>query len=159
MVLGVGMLVWSGVIHIHLWTAGYRSIPVIGWLFLFQAIAAFVLGAVVLITRHPVPATIGALLLGSTAVGLVWSVEWGLFGFQDSFDAPLAMESLGVESAGAVVLILASVLAWRGRRRRDARERRGNPRRTEAEPRLLISIAEAHESGARASQIDCHGEV
>jgi hypothetical protein len=126
MVLGAGMLVWSGAIHLHLWTAGYSSIPTIGWLFLFQAVAAFVLASIVLITRHSVSATVAALFLGSTAMGLVWSAEWGLFGFQDSFSAPLATESLGVESAGAVVLILASALAWRGRRRRVGRALNGS---------------------------------
>lgn len=117
MVLGAAMLVWSGVIHLHLWMAGYRSIPTIGWLFLLQAVAAFVLAAVLVASRRLVAAAAGALFLASTAVGLVWSVEWGLFGFQDRFSAPFATESLGVEAAGVAVLACACVLA-RGMRRR-----------------------------------------
>ncbi|MGH8987258.1 MAG: hypothetical protein ACRDXC_01495 [Acidimicrobiales bacterium] len=118
MLPGTAMLVWSGAIHLQLWTDGYRSVPTIGWLFLFQAVTAFVLGAAVVVTRHPLAAAIGALFLVSTAIGLVWSAEWGLFGFQDSFGAPFAAESLGVEWGGAVALILAGYLGWRVGRRR-----------------------------------------
>lgn len=115
MVLGAAMVVWSGAIHLDLWTAGYRSLPTIGWLFLFQAVVAFVAGATVVVTRRVEAAAAGALLLASTAMGLVWSVEWGLFGFQDRYGAPFATESLGVESAGVVVLVIACVLARRRR--------------------------------------------
>ncbi len=110
---GSAMLVWSGAIHLHLWSAGYRSIPTIGWLFLFQAVSAFVLAASVLLTRRPVVAAAGALFLAATAIGLVWSVEWGLFDFQDSFGAPFATQSLGVETAGAVALAVAGAVIWR----------------------------------------------
>lgn len=111
MVLGSAMIVWSGVIHLDLRSQGYSSIRTIGWLFLAQAITAFVLGAVVLITRRALAAAAGAVFLASTIGGLVWSVEWGLFGFQDSFSAPFATQSLGVEAAGAVVLLVACALA------------------------------------------------
>ncbi len=118
---GAATLVWSGVIHLRLWTDGYSTIPTIGWMFMVQAITAFVLGAIVVVTRHPVAAAAGALFLAATAMGLVWSVEWGLFGFQDSFSAPFAAESLGVESAGAVVLLLAGAVVWHARHARHAR--------------------------------------
>jgi hypothetical protein len=121
MALGAALLVWSGAIHLHLWASGYKSVPTIGWLFLLQSISAFVLGATVLVTRHPVPAAAGALFLASTIGGLVWSVELSLFGFRDSFSAPFATESLGVESAGIVVLALASAVSWRSRLRRRGR--------------------------------------
>src|ERR1700722_17356701 len=45
---GGGLLIATGAIHLDLYLTGYRSIPTIGWLFLFQVIAAFVLGAAVL---------------------------------------------------------------------------------------------------------------
>ncbi len=120
---GSAMLIWSGAIHLHLWTDGYRSIPTIGWLFLLQAITAFVLAAAVLVTRHPLIAAAGGVFLASTAIGLVWSVEWGLFDFQDSFTAPFATESLGVESAGVVALLLAGAVVRHARRRRGVRVR------------------------------------
>jgi hypothetical protein len=44
-VAGAALLVWSGVIHLQLWSDGYRGIPVIGPLFLLQGIASIVLAA------------------------------------------------------------------------------------------------------------------
>ena len=48
------LLVWSAVIHFHLWseTGGYRSLPAIGPLFLLQSIVGLVLGVGV-VTRSP----------------------------------------------------------------------------------------------------------
>ena len=40
-IAGAGLLAVTGAIHLDLYQTGYRSIPVIGWLFLVQAIAAF----------------------------------------------------------------------------------------------------------------------
>jgi hypothetical protein len=40
---GGGLLIATGAIHLDLYLTGYRSIPTIGGLFLFQVIAAFVL--------------------------------------------------------------------------------------------------------------------
>ncbi len=47
-VAGGGLLIATGAIHLDLYLTGYKSIPTIGWLFLLQVIAAFVLGAAVL---------------------------------------------------------------------------------------------------------------
>ena len=42
--VGGGLLIAAGAIHLDLYLTGYRSIPTIGWLFLLQVIAAFGLG-------------------------------------------------------------------------------------------------------------------
>ena len=47
---GAGLLIAAGAIHLDLYLTGYRTIPVIGWLFLLQVIAAFGLGLAVLAT-------------------------------------------------------------------------------------------------------------
>jgi 5-methylthioadenosine/S-adenosylhomocysteine deaminase len=47
-VAGAGLLIAAGAIHLDLYLTGYRTIPVIGWLFLLQVIAAFGLGLAVL---------------------------------------------------------------------------------------------------------------
>ena len=39
----------TAAIHLDLYVTGYRTIPTIGWLFLLQIIAAFVLGLAVLV--------------------------------------------------------------------------------------------------------------
>src|SRR3984957_10168096 len=49
-VAGAGLLIATGAIHLDLYLTGYRTIPTIGWLFLLQVIAAFVLGLAVLAT-------------------------------------------------------------------------------------------------------------
>jgi hypothetical protein len=49
-VAGAGLLIAAGAIHLDLYLTGYRTIPVIGWLFLLQVIAAFGLGLAVLAT-------------------------------------------------------------------------------------------------------------
>ncbi|HEV3292640.1 MAG TPA: hypothetical protein VG123_27010, partial [Streptosporangiaceae bacterium] len=46
--VGGGLLIATGAIHLDLYLTGYRSIPTIGWLFLLQIIVAFGLGVVVL---------------------------------------------------------------------------------------------------------------
>ena len=49
-VAGAGLLIAAGAIHLDLYLTGYRTIPVIGWLFLLQVIAAFGLALAVLAT-------------------------------------------------------------------------------------------------------------
>src|SRR5260221_4517017 len=54
---GAGLLIATGAIHLDLYVTGYRTIPTIGWLFLLQVIAAFVLGAApAALGRRPAPA-------------------------------------------------------------------------------------------------------
>lgn len=117
MVVGAVFVAWSAWIHLDLWQNGYRQIPTIGTLFLLQTIAGFSLAAVVALTRRLLPALAGAAFLLSTLGGLIWSVEWGLFGFQDSFNAPFAGLALAVEIIGVVVLLGASVLRIKSVRR------------------------------------------
>ena len=47
-VAGSGLLIATAAIHLDLYLTGYQTIPVIGWLFLLQVIAAFALGLAVL---------------------------------------------------------------------------------------------------------------
>jgi hypothetical protein len=115
--VGAVWLVVSSVIHLHLWSTGYRHIPTIGPLFLLQGVAGIALALVVGVTRRAWAALAGAVFAGSTIGGLLVSVEVGLFGFKDSLSAPDATLSLAVESAALVVLAVAVLLA--GHRPRD----------------------------------------
>lgn len=105
MFAGAALVAWSAVIHLHLWTIGYRHIPSIGPLFLFQSIAGFVIASAIAGTRRAIPALVGAALLASSVGGLLLSAWVGLFGFHDGLDAPFAKLSLVVEGAGIAVLI------------------------------------------------------
>ncbi len=88
-VAGAGLLIAAGAIHLDLYLTGYRTIPVIGWLFLLQVIAAFALGLAVLATGgRPVlagrlAAAGGAGFALATLGGYLLSVWTGLFGFRE----------------------------------------------------------------------------
>jgi predicted lipoprotein with Yx(FWY)xxD motif len=80
---GTGLLVASGAIHLDLYLTGYRTIPTIGWMFLLQAITAFLLAAALGLTGSWFVAAMGAGFAASTLVGYLLSVWIGLFGFKE----------------------------------------------------------------------------
>ena len=80
---GAALLVASGAIHLDLYLTGYRTIPTIGWLFLLQVIAAFVLAAAIALTASPLAAAAGAGFAISTLGGYLLSLWVGLFGFTE----------------------------------------------------------------------------
>jgi len=57
---GAGLLAATGAVHLDLYLTGYRSIPMLGWLFLLQLITAFGLAAAVLATGSRLIAAAGA---------------------------------------------------------------------------------------------------
>jgi len=81
---GAGLLAATGAIHLDLYLTGFRSIPVIGWLFLLQVIAAFGLAAVTLVSGSRLAAAAGAGFALSTLGGYLLSVWIGLFGFKEA---------------------------------------------------------------------------
>src|SRR5271169_2101730 len=82
-VVGSGLLIATGAIHLDLYLTGYRTIPTIGWLFLLQVIAAFGLGLIVLSTGSRLVSAAGALFALSTLGGYLLSLRIGLFGFRE----------------------------------------------------------------------------
>jgi len=80
---GAGLLFATGAIHLDLYLTGYRTIPTIGWLFLLQVIAAFVLGLTVLVLGLRLAAAAGALFALSTLGGYLLSIWIALFGFRE----------------------------------------------------------------------------
>jgi predicted lipoprotein with Yx(FWY)xxD motif len=79
---GAGLLIATGAIHLDLYLTGYRTIPMIGWLFLLQVIAAFVLAAGVLLGSR-LAAAAGALFALGTLGGYLLSIWVGLFNFRE----------------------------------------------------------------------------
>jgi predicted lipoprotein with Yx(FWY)xxD motif len=88
-VVGAGLLIAAGAIHLDLYLTGYRTIPTIGWLFLLQVIAAFGLGLAVLaiparfVLAGRIAAAAGAGFALATLGGYLLSVWTGLFGFKE----------------------------------------------------------------------------
>jgi plastocyanin len=87
-VVGGGLLVATGAIHLDLYLTGYRAIPTIGWLFLLQVVSAFGLGLAVLALGGTsgvgrLIAASGALFAVSTLGGYLLSMWVGLFGYKE----------------------------------------------------------------------------
>ena len=105
LVVGGLLLVWSSYIHFHLWDSeGYRHIATIGPLFLVQSIAGLVLGVLVIAIRRVWAALLGMGFALSTLAGFLISVEHGLFGFKDSWQAPFANQAFAIELTAAAIL-------------------------------------------------------
>jgi hypothetical protein len=105
---GAALLLGMAFLHGRLWVQGYRSIDVIGPLFVLDSVLAVVAAAAVLLVRRrylPVVALAGAALAAGTAGGLLLSTRVPLFGFQESLAAQDAVLSLLVEGAATVVLV------------------------------------------------------
>jgi hypothetical protein len=115
----------SGAVHLQLWAMGYRTIRVIGPLFIFQGIAGVLLSVLLLLWQRLLVVVAAAGFMVATIGGLLVSVNFGLFGFMDTFAAPYAGLSLVLESAGAVVLAVVGTALVLGHRRADQRR---NPR-------------------------------
>jgi hypothetical protein len=107
-VTGAAFLVWSAVIHLMLWSDGYKDISVIGPLFLVQAIVCIVLALAIVALRWLALLAAGAVTGVATAAGLLLSVNVGLFGYTESLSVPYATLSLAVEFTAAFVLLVAA---------------------------------------------------
>lgn len=112
---GAALLAWSAVIHLQLWSDGYRSLSVIGPLFLIQGVGGIALAVVTAVFRRVALMAAGAVTMAATAAGLLLSAGIGLFGFQESLAVPYAMNSLVVEFAGAAVLAAATAIVLAAR--------------------------------------------
>jgi hypothetical protein len=113
---GAGLIVYSGYIHLYLWGRQpypYSAIPTIGPLFLLQGIVGILIGVLVVVTRRFFAVLLGLGFMVVSVAALVIDVQVGMFGFQDSWQAPYATGTLRYEIVGAVVLLIAAaVLAW-----------------------------------------------
>ena len=107
-VAGAGLLAATGAIHLDLYLTGYRSIPVIGWLFLLQVIAAFTLAAAVLASGSRLAAAAGAGFALSTLGGYLLSVWIGLFGFTEVRTTAGIVAGVIEVAAFAVLAVLAA---------------------------------------------------
>ena len=82
-IAGAALLIASGSIHLDLYLTGYNSIPTIGWLFLLQVIAAYLLAVVIPLTGLRLAYAAGAAFAIGTLGGYLLSLKIGLFGFTE----------------------------------------------------------------------------
>jgi hypothetical protein len=115
-VAGAVLLIGIAVVHARLWSDGYRSLDVIGPLFIVNAVGATVLAIAVLLAplRYlALVALAGAALAAGTAAGLLLTTQVEVFGFKESLEAPDAVLSLWLEGAATVVLLALAALSFR----------------------------------------------
>ena len=104
------LLAWIGYIHLHLWLEGYRHIPTNGPLFLLDAVAGFILAAVVLAWPRPLAGLLAAGYTVATLGALLISLGVGLFGFRESISASYVTQSVAIEAITVLALITWTVL-------------------------------------------------
>jgi hypothetical protein len=104
-----GLLIASGLIHLHLWDIAYRHVKTLDVLFLVQVVLALLAALAVLVTRHLLVVLGAAALMAGTIVGFLLARTVGIFGFRLTFSSGLAYTVLVVE--GAAVILLAWT-AW-----------------------------------------------
>src|SRR6185437_12876337 len=139
-VTGAGLLIAAAAIHLDLYLTGYRSIPVIGGLFLLQVIAGFLAGVTVLITGSRLAAAAGAVFALATLGGYLLSVWAGLFGFTE------VRTTAGI-TAGVVEVAAFAALAALAARPRPS----GRPSRPRALPASAAAWLDGEAPGAAAA--------
>ena len=125
---GAGLLVATAAMHLDLYLTGFRTIPTIGPLFLFQVIAGFALALAILaapftpVTRRPaIDASIAAVGAGyaiATLGGYLLSLWVGLFGFHEIRSTAGTVAGILEIAAFGVLLGLAVLVydpQWLGR--------------------------------------------
>jgi len=115
-VIQAGLLVTSGLIHLHLEQTAYRHVKTIGPLFIVQFVSCLVLAAAVLVTRHTLALVASVLLAAGTIVGFVLARTVGIFNFKLPYSTTLANQVLVVEIAAIVVGVMAAWVTWRASR-------------------------------------------
>jgi len=100
--------VFSSGLAPSIFTCGWRDTghPDRRPLFLADAVGGLVLAAVLLVWPRPLAGSWGGFMI-STLGGLILSLNVGLFGFRESFEASFVVETIILESVGALAL-----LAW-----------------------------------------------
>jgi hypothetical protein len=104
-----GLLITSGLIHLHLWDIAYRHVKTLGVLFLVQVILCLLAAVALLVTRRLLVTAAAAALMAGTIAGFLLARTVDIFGFRLTFSSGLANTVLAVEAAGVVLL---AVTGW-----------------------------------------------
>jgi predicted lipoprotein with Yx(FWY)xxD motif len=144
---GAGLLVATGAIHLDLYLTGYRTIPTIGWMFLLQVIACFVLAAGVLLGSR-LAAAAGALFALATLGGYLLSIWVGLFGFREV--RTTAGIVAGIIEVAAFAALAALAFAPPGRRRSAHHEAAHHEAAHHPQVGQLTAVLRQHARAGRA---------
>jgi len=109
---GAAFVAATAAIHIYLYAHYFSAVPTIGPLFLANGAAGIAIGAIIVLRRGGVWPLIGAAFCAATLGAFLWSVRWGLFGYQESLHGPWQERAAAAEIAGTIAC-LAAALAGR----------------------------------------------
>jgi hypothetical protein len=101
----------AGAIHLYLYFDYFHRVHVVGVLFLVNAAAGLLIGAVLLVRRDGLVLLAAAGYAVGTLAGFVVSTRWGLFGYHERFWGSWQEAAGGVELA--VVLVTGLLFARR----------------------------------------------
>ena len=109
---GAATIVVSAVVHLYLWGKedGYRAVPTVGPLFLLQGIAGCLLGPAMLLFRRVITDAVGAGYMALSLGALYLSINGGLFGFDETLNAPWVKFSLVDEIVGLAACLAAAAI-------------------------------------------------
>jgi hypothetical protein len=108
-IVDAGLLLTSGLIHLHFWNIAYRHVPTLGPLFLVQVVATLLIAVALVATRRLIVVAAAFLLMGGTIIGFILVRTVGLFNFKLGFTSGLAATVLVVE---AVAMVMTAITAW-----------------------------------------------
>jgi hypothetical protein len=108
-----GLMIASGLIHLHLWDIAYRHVKTLDQLFLVQVVAALVLAVTLLVSRRLLVVLASLLLMAGTIVGFLLARSVGIFGFKLTFSSGLANTVLIIEIAAVILLAITGLLLRR----------------------------------------------
>lgn len=110
--LAAVLLLAGGVLHLNLWTGGYRFVPTIGPLFMVNFVASIALAAAVLTSRRTSVALAGMTFAAGSLVALVLSRTIGVFGFTEMVWTTQALRTLASE-VGTIAALGAALMLQR----------------------------------------------
>ena len=108
-----GLMIASGLIHLHLWDIAYRHVKTLDQLFLVQVVAALVLAVALLVSRRVLVVLASLLLMAGTIAGFLLARSVGIFGFKLTFTSGLANTVLVIEIAAVILLAITALLMRR----------------------------------------------
>jgi hypothetical protein len=115
---GALLVLAVGGMHLWLYFDYFRQVHVVGVLFLLNAAAATIIGAMLLISSHPLAAVAGLVFAAATLGFFFVSVYHGLFGYTERLQGGWQEAAAGLELAVIVVLVPLLVLESRDRKSR-----------------------------------------
>src|SRR5438270_5373702 len=89
-----------GAVHLHLYQDGFSAVPTIGRLFLANVVAGACIAVMLLVDRRRwIWAALAAAYCIGTLGSFLWSVQFGLFGYQETLRGTWQERAAAIEIA------------------------------------------------------------